>query len=999
MNLLVEELRQDVQEGRCVLIVGTGVSTAVVEDTRASWPGLLRNGIEYAHALGRASDDAKATMMAALDAASTGEDYLSAASQLVESFGGTDKGEFRRWLNRSVGQFRAKNLEIPRALDRLNVPIVTTNYDNLLEQVTGLDHVTWQDTSDCQMVLSGRLRSIVHLHGYYSQPETIVLSTEQYENLLRDPQVEAIRNAMAAISSLVYVGFGEGLSDPHFRRLREWMADTFPDQELRHYRLCRESELASLRAEHGDDRIVPLSYGPDYADLVEFLDDLAPAKGDEEPLDGFELLEEQVRETAVLGAHIRGAEKARVSDLLVPPVLLPIPHDQFVAATRQMSGPRPERCDLATEITHERMIIAGEEHTGVTSALLWLGAEISQREPRLTPVIVDYLQVQGPHGIRKQAIKYLRSLGQRYRESDPLPPLLLLLDNVNAVHASRLERLQRELAESQYERVLIGCRSGTETAILDAFGTDTVQPKLRYVGRLGKADVVTLAGLVDPTRARQLSKHAIDVVEAHNLPGTPFTLSMILSAILRGESLMAATSPTSLLDDYVDLLLGRGQQDDSRLGLDARNRSFILACLAELFVKRRAGAVEEKIVVEELDNILDKYGWTGNASGILQDFRARRVLVLRGREVAFTQSSYLHLFAAKRAQDSADFLDLLAEDPLYYAPILAHYAALKRNDSALLVKLAPLLDMFLDLEIERSRLFKLGVEERQELTAEEVDERIRREVQATPHDDDDDDDMSPLGADPDEDVVPFPLNPVDEEPTPARLITTLGLLSNLIRDTEIMNDQRLRRQLLTRILRTWALAVDMIEADPAHEKTTRQTAEELAAQLGLNAKRAQRFVEDIMLVLPASIAMGGITATLSSSKLIRVVEACLDEEEFRNDAALMYLATYFLWDVGEPNWTVALPILHGKHGKVLGVGTVMLRVIYFAYLRRNLTPGDERRAQEFLVQQHLEAMQPHGPEAVARQRARMIEALKRAKLKDSKPDLSVLPSISDALET
>ena len=49
--------------------------------------------------------------------------------------------------------------------------------------------------------------------------------------------------------------------------------------EYRHYRLCLDSEVAGLAAEHDGERIVPLPYGAGFAQLAGFLRALAPGTG------------------------------------------------------------------------------------------------------------------------------------------------------------------------------------------------------------------------------------------------------------------------------------------------------------------------------------------------------------------------------------------------------------------------------------------------------------------------------------------------------------------------------------------------------------------------------------------------------------------------------------------------------------------------------------------------------------------------------------------------
>ena len=52
----------------------------------------------------------------------------------------------------------------------MGAPIVTTNYDDLLEQSLGLASVDWCDPPAMQQALVGTDRAVVHLHGYWRRP-------------------------------------------------------------------------------------------------------------------------------------------------------------------------------------------------------------------------------------------------------------------------------------------------------------------------------------------------------------------------------------------------------------------------------------------------------------------------------------------------------------------------------------------------------------------------------------------------------------------------------------------------------------------------------------------------------------------------------------------------------------------------------------------------------------------------------------------------------------
>ena len=278
---LAEDLRADVAGRQVVVVVGAGVSVAASERAAvASWPGLLEHGIARVERVcaGRLPGRWAEIMRMQVASGDVGL-LLAVAEQVTEWLGGRGGGEFRRWLRESVGSLAVEQRPVLDALAGLAAPVATTNYDGLLEQVTGWPAVTWRDGARVQRVVRGDEPGVVHLHGFWEQPESVVLGIRSYEAVLGDAAAQAVQRALATMRGLLLVGFGAGLADPNFGALRAWLAATFGGSEYRHFRLCRDDEVPAVAAEHADgERILPVGYGADHADLPAFLRSLAPPR-------------------------------------------------------------------------------------------------------------------------------------------------------------------------------------------------------------------------------------------------------------------------------------------------------------------------------------------------------------------------------------------------------------------------------------------------------------------------------------------------------------------------------------------------------------------------------------------------------------------------------------------------------------------------------------------------------------------------------------------------
>ncbi|HEV7240791.1 MAG TPA: tetratricopeptide repeat protein [Thermoanaerobaculia bacterium] len=271
---LVEDLREELARGEVLVVVGTGVSIQATGGAEcAKWDGLIRDGIEHAVGTGQLTEAVAKTLRGRLKKNSV-KDLLAVAQKVSEALGAPDGGEFRRWLRESVGNLELKDGSIIDAVHALGAPIATTNYDDLLTRGRGTEHVPWTDVPAAQEIHRGdRDNVVLHLHGCFDHPESVVLGVKSYSTILKSRGAQAIQQALAAHKSLLFIGCGEGLSDPNFGALLKWIGAAFGKTIYRNYRLCLTKEQKPP-----EGRLFYVPYGDDFKDLAPFLRDLAPRK-------------------------------------------------------------------------------------------------------------------------------------------------------------------------------------------------------------------------------------------------------------------------------------------------------------------------------------------------------------------------------------------------------------------------------------------------------------------------------------------------------------------------------------------------------------------------------------------------------------------------------------------------------------------------------------------------------------------------------------------------
>jgi tetratricopeptide (TPR) repeat protein len=272
-----DELRSLIEREQVLAIVGAGVSIgATGGEPVASWIGLLEHGVDYCRQWAHKDEDWGEIVRREL-ARKDGESLLSAATKIETTLEAPGGGLFRKWLRDSVGALKVVDRGVIEALHALGVPMATTNYDGLIEEITGLPPVTWKQAHEVERVLRGEGPGVLHLHGHWETPETVVLGYRSYEEVVRDPHAQAMLRAILATRTVLFVGCGGGLSDPNFGKLLDWARETLAGSVYPHVRLALDAERAELLKEHpvgGPIHVLP--FGARHDDLDPFLRGLAP---------------------------------------------------------------------------------------------------------------------------------------------------------------------------------------------------------------------------------------------------------------------------------------------------------------------------------------------------------------------------------------------------------------------------------------------------------------------------------------------------------------------------------------------------------------------------------------------------------------------------------------------------------------------------------------------------------------------------------------------------
>lgn len=219
-DTLIRKLKEALaHKGQVVIIAGTGVSIEACGNQEieghpvASWVGLLQHGLEYCKTQ-KLVDEKGAEVFKALIESGDAE-FLVAAAEGISSRLSKSPGVFLGWLQDTVGALEPKHPEILKSLATLSCMLATLNYDGLFEKATAREPVTWVRPDKVQKVLRGDFgNAILHLHGYFDEPASIVLGFASYAKVASDAHAKAVLRSFLIDRTLLFVGCGGTVRDP-----------------------------------------------------------------------------------------------------------------------------------------------------------------------------------------------------------------------------------------------------------------------------------------------------------------------------------------------------------------------------------------------------------------------------------------------------------------------------------------------------------------------------------------------------------------------------------------------------------------------------------------------------------------------------------------------------------------------------------------------------------------------------------------------------------------
>jgi formylglycine-generating enzyme required for sulfatase activity len=270
---IIEDLRNDIANGRVIVLAGAGLSKNVTGGKSPNWREFLETGWQHLRGLGVLEENPmwRDWLRGCLDTPHA-DPLLAAATAIGQRLRG--ESELAIWLRKQFETLQITNSQPLRALAAWKCPLMTTNYDMLLEKGTNREGFTWQNGRELSRFTRKENNGVLHLHGCWNDPESVVLVVRDLMAVSQYRPIQAYLQANALGKSLVIIGCGDGMTDPNIGTFLKWLRNFEHEVgvECRHYRLYCEKEPNPGR----DGRVFPVPYGNDFDDLGKFLERLVP---------------------------------------------------------------------------------------------------------------------------------------------------------------------------------------------------------------------------------------------------------------------------------------------------------------------------------------------------------------------------------------------------------------------------------------------------------------------------------------------------------------------------------------------------------------------------------------------------------------------------------------------------------------------------------------------------------------------------------------------------
>ncbi len=262
------EFQKAICNDELVYLFGTGISGALTDQSFGWWKWIV-DGIHHLK-------DSKlaASLETSLEDDSSTDNIIRVVGEVLKN--AKADGVYDDWMKKSFETYPIVNHALAETLKKLLLTqdvFVTTNYDRLLEQATGLSSLSYAEPDQAFAMLDRReSRSVLHIHGIYDSSrglDNIIADEDQYQIICNDKGAQFIQHILST-RTLIFVGCGKTTEDANIaqfiRFAKEWL-----NMDRTYYFLHNSTK----NFDGMPDNIKLIPYGDQNEDLPAFLEDMA----------------------------------------------------------------------------------------------------------------------------------------------------------------------------------------------------------------------------------------------------------------------------------------------------------------------------------------------------------------------------------------------------------------------------------------------------------------------------------------------------------------------------------------------------------------------------------------------------------------------------------------------------------------------------------------------------------------------------------------------------
>ena len=255
------------KENDIVYLFVLGFSTAL-SGRKYTWWDWIVDGIS------RIKDYAIADMLnESLKADNSTDNMVSVVGEVIKIL--KAEKSYETWMHEAFESAKVTNIKLENILMQMLLTqdvLATTNYDHLLEKATKLTAISYEEPNIAfQMLKQGKSNNVLHIHGIYDSEkeiDNIIADKEQYDAVMNNQGAQFIQGILGT-RTLVFVGCGKTTEDANISRFIRF-ANRYLKMNQEYYFLYKEGENPVGMPSN----IKLVSYGNEYSDLPDFLEDM-----------------------------------------------------------------------------------------------------------------------------------------------------------------------------------------------------------------------------------------------------------------------------------------------------------------------------------------------------------------------------------------------------------------------------------------------------------------------------------------------------------------------------------------------------------------------------------------------------------------------------------------------------------------------------------------------------------------------------------------------------